>query len=83
MYPNGDQYVGEYRDGYRNGMGILLFGNGDSYEGGFKDDQFDGYGRYTFADSGEVEEGRWRQGELSDGDGDVEFPQASTAPLHL
>jgi hypothetical protein len=50
-YANGNKYVGEFKDGKRNGQGtnFLLADNqwkGDKYVGGFKDGKFHGQGTY-------------------------------------
>jgi len=45
---NGDKYVGEYKDGKRNGQGTYTFANGDKYVGEFKDDNYNGQGTYYF-----------------------------------
>ena len=34
--PNGDQYVGEWKDGKQNGQGSYTFPNGQKYVGEFK-----------------------------------------------
>ncbi|MBD2056125.1 pentapeptide repeat-containing protein [Oculatella sp. FACHB-28] len=47
MYPNGDRYDGEFRDGKRNGCGTFTFENGRNYVGQFRDDQFQGQGIWT------------------------------------
>ena len=51
--PNGDKYVGEYKDGNWNGQGTYTFGPeskmaGDKYVGGFKDGKVIGQGTLTF-----------------------------------
>jgi hypothetical protein len=56
---NGWRYDGDYRDGHRNGHGILTWSDG-RYEGAFKDGKPDGFGTYT--ESGETHEGVWKQG---------------------
>lgn len=33
MWRNGNEYVGEWRNGVINGRGVLVFGNGNRYEG--------------------------------------------------
>ena len=37
-------YIGQKRNGLKEGYGILFFGNGDKYEGEWKNGLFDGYG---------------------------------------
>ena len=53
-FPNGDKYVGEYRDGKSNGQGTFYFladnqFKGDKYVGEYKDGKPNGQGTYTFA----------------------------------
>ncbi|MBE9070160.1 hypothetical protein IQ260_26315 [Leptolyngbya cf. ectocarpi LEGE 11479] len=47
IYPNGNRYDGEYRDGQRNGCGTFVFGNGRRYVGQFHNDLFSGRGVWT------------------------------------
>ena len=35
--PNGDKYVGEFKEGKENGQGTQTWSNGDKYVGEFKD----------------------------------------------
>jgi hypothetical protein len=42
----GDKYVGEFRDGYRNGHGTFIW----SDEGKWKEGKFHGQGTFTFSD---------------------------------
>ena len=48
-FKSGDKYVGEYKDGKRNGQGTLTFRGGDKYVGEYKDDEGNGQGTFTFA----------------------------------
>jgi len=48
-YANRDVYKGEYKNGKRNGKGILYFGNGNRYEGEWKDDKRNGEGIFYYA----------------------------------
>ena len=62
-YPNGNEYVGEFKDGKRNGQGTYTFANGNEYVGEFKDGNLNGKGTYTFADGskyvGEFKDGKY------------------------
>jgi hypothetical protein len=49
-YPSGDKYLGQYRDGKRNGQGTFIFANGEKYVGQWKDNIRNGQGTSTFAD---------------------------------
>lgn len=47
IYPNGNRYDGEYRNGQRNGCGTFVFDNGRRYVGQFENDLFSGRGVWT------------------------------------
>ena len=49
-YPNGDGYVGAYKNGKANGQGTYTVANGAKYVGAFKDGIYHGKGTFTFAD---------------------------------
>ena len=36
IYANGDKYVGEWKDGFYSGLGLMTYVTGDSYEGQFR-----------------------------------------------
>jgi hypothetical protein len=61
-YPDGSVYVGEVRNGQRNGQGTYTFVNGDVYVGEFRDNQRNGQGTFTFI-SGNVYVGEYRDGQ--------------------
>lgn len=69
IFPSGNRYEGDWKDGKRHGSGILVMPSGDRYEGGFKKDEFSGYGIYTWKKSGQSYSGQWvngnRHGEAS------------------
>lgn len=46
IYPSGNRYDGEYKDGDRSGCGVFDFSNGRRYIGQFKADQFNGKGTW-------------------------------------
>eukprot|EP01039_Chlorochromonas_danica_P005152 gene5152-5662_t len=70
IYTSGDQYVGQWRKGRRNGIGRYVFANGDVYEGKWVGDVPCGHGRYQTI-LGDSYEGQWEnnayhgQGSLS------------------
>jgi len=65
-YPNGEKYVGEYKDGLENGQGTTTYPDGSKYVGEFKDGEYDGQGKYTWSD-GDKEVGEWKKNELWNG----------------
>ena len=60
---DGDKYVGEFKDGEKNGQGTYNWTDGDKYVGEFKDGASNGQGTYTYAD-GTVKEGIWKDWEF-------------------
>jgi len=62
-YEDGAKYVGEVREGKRNGQGTFTYVNGDKYVGKFYDGRRYGLGTYTWA-NGTVKEGIWSDGEF-------------------
>lgn len=61
VWPNGDAYLGEWRDDKRHGKGSDTYASGDRYTGDFFDGQRHGQGTYTFP-NGESYVGDWRDG---------------------
>ncbi len=57
--PNGDRYVGDYRNGKAHGRGDHTWPNGDRYVGDYRNDKREGRGVYTFS-SGNRYEGEFR-----------------------
>ena len=62
-YPNGHQYVGEFKDGKINGYGIYTWPDGEQYVGEFKDGKNNGQGTFTWPDGkkyvGEFKDGKY------------------------
>jgi hypothetical protein len=46
------KYVGEFKNGLRDGKGVINFNNGDKYQGEWKDDKREGKG-ITYYKNGE------------------------------
>ena len=40
IYPDGQKYTGEFKDGERNGQGTLVYADGKTVEGEFKNGEF-------------------------------------------
>ena len=60
-YPNGDQYVGTWRDGKVNGHGTFASSNGEKYVGAWRDGKLNGHGTYMYS-NGDQHVGEWRDG---------------------
>jgi hypothetical protein len=48
-YVNGDEYSGNYVNGFRFGNGIYTWNSSDKYDGEWQDDKITGTGKYLFA----------------------------------
>ena len=68
---DGDEYVGEWKDGKKHGQGTYTDVNGDKYVGEFKDGKIHGQGTITYAPRdighGDILPGNIYVGELKDG----------------
>ena len=58
IWPDGDKYVGEFKDDKPSGQGTYTYSSGHKYVGKFKDGQKHGKGVMTFPD-GTVKKGKW------------------------
>lgn len=76
IYPSGNRYDGEYRDGDRNGCGTFNFSNGRRYIGQFEADQFSGKGTWIL-ETGERYIGEFKNNQCS-GKGTFIFFNGST-----
>ena len=63
-WPDGDKYVGEFRDNKRTGQGTYTWADGTKYVGEFRDGKKHGQGTYTYAD-GRTKQGIWYEDECS------------------
>ena len=70
-FTDGGKYVGQFKDGKRNGQGTNTFANRNKYVGQFKDDNHDGFGTLYNANGSIWLQGLWR---------DDKFIQAQTPP---
>ncbi len=74
-FASGSKYVGEYKDGKRNGQFIVTYANGSKYVGEFKGNQKNGQGTETFVSGskyvGEYKDGKYNgQGTYTSANGD-------------
>ena len=76
-FPSGNKYVGQYKNGERNGQGTFTWADGDKYVGQYSDDKRNGQGTYTWGDSSQYA-GQKYVGQYSDdkrnGQGTFTFP---------
>lgn len=73
-WPNGDHYVGAFKNGLMHGQGTLSYANGDRYSGGFRYGRQHGEGEWRSADpDDEVHSyrGEWSRGRLIAARGDL------------
>ena len=61
FYPNGDEYVGEFKDELFCGFGSFFYKDGGVYTGDYKNNLFHGTGTISYAD-GDKYVGEWANG---------------------
>ena len=63
-HAKGDSYVGEWKDGKKNGHGTYTYASGNIYVGEFKGDKCNGHGTYTYGPkskwAGDKYVGEWK-----------------------
>ena len=64
LWPDGEKYVGEFRDDKRSGQGTFTWTNGETYVGEFRDNKRNGEGVRYSASGTVLEQGFWKDGEL-------------------
>ena len=68
-FPDGEKYVGGWKDNQRNGQGTFTWPDGQKYIGEFKDDEMNGQGIFTWPN------GQKYIGEFKDGKGNGQGTQ--------
>ncbi len=61
VFPGGEEYAGNFRDGLPHGFGRISYPNGDRYEGELSRGELHGDGMLTFT-NGIVARGHWQNG---------------------
>jgi hypothetical protein len=64
IWPGGQKYVGQFKDGKANGQGTYTSPDGRKYVGNFKDFRMDGQGTYTWA-NGDNHVGQFKDNKLN------------------
>ena len=75
-FPNGERYVGEYKDDGAHGWGIHTWPNGRKYVGEWKNGLYHGQGAYSWPDGSEYT-GEWEK-DLYHGQGTYRFADGSS-----
>jgi len=57
-YPNKDTFVGEFKEGQKQGRGCYTFASGSKYDGEYSENKKQGNGKYDAPDGG-IYEGEW------------------------
>ncbi|WP_163336947.1 MORN repeat-containing protein [Desulfopila sp. IMCC35008] len=71
-FPNGEKYVGEWKENVVEGQGTYTWPNGQKYEGKFENGVVKGQGTHTWLD-GQRYVGEWKEGKKN-GQGTRTFP---------
>ena len=66
-FGDGSKYVGEFKDGKKNGQGTFYYTDGSVYVGELKDGKRNGQGTLTFSDGSTFSDGKKYEGEWKDG----------------
>ena len=64
IWPDGEKYVGDWKDGQQSGQGSYIRANGNRYAGEFLKGKRNGQGTHTWADGDEYA-GAWKDGEAN------------------
>jgi len=64
-WPNGDKYIGNWKDDKADGKGTIIWANDDKYVGEFKDNDRTGQGTFTRSDGSQYS-GKFEKGKIID-----------------
>ncbi|MBI4384942.1 MAG: DnaJ domain-containing protein [Nitrospinae bacterium] len=64
IFPNGDRYIGEIKNGRFHGKGTYIFGRGDKYAGEFVDGRPHGFGTFYYS-NGDRYEGAFLEDQMT------------------
>ena len=77
IWENGEYYIGQYKNGLRNGKGIEYYSNGNiQYEGDWVNNKPEGNGKYIW-ENGQYYIGEWKNG-LRNGKGTLYYSNGKT-----
>lgn len=79
QYKNGDVYLGQIKNGLREGLGTQIYSDGSRYDGIWRNDAPNGQGRIIYS-NGDFYEGVWLNGERQ-GQGKFHFADMDICPL--
>ena len=70
-WPNGEVYVGAWKDGWYHGQGTLTLSNGNKYVGEFRNDKRNGFGALTALNGSIIHRGRWENDKFISTDSEI------------
>ena len=79
QFKNGDVYLGQMKNGLREGLGTQIYSNGSRYDGIWRNDAPNGQGRIIY-ENGDFYEGFWKNG-VKQGQGKCHFADMDVCPL--
>ena len=63
IYPNGDYYIGDFKDRVKHGNGEYHWNDGQLYKGQYENDERNGNGTMTYL-NGTKKTGEWKDGKF-------------------
>ena len=62
IWPDGREYIGDYKNDKKEGHGVLTWPDGRKYDGSWKNGRQDGLGKFFNPKSKKWKEGIWKEG---------------------